>query len=123
MIGQGELRTPHAGREQEQKQYVPPPGDIITLDAQLRTFQYKIIIHRVFPTNKLLCTYKIRTEHWCDKCNNIVETLEHLFYLCPEKLVMWYQMADCLVPKLDIYPFTNMYIIFGIYNEILLFWC
>ena len=31
MIGQGELRTPHAAREQEQKQYVPPPGDIIIL--------------------------------------------------------------------------------------------
>ena len=58
----------------------------ITLDAQLRTFQYKII-HRVLPTNKLICTYKVRTEPWCEKCYNIIETLEHLFHLhvCPEK--------------------------------------
>ena len=31
MIGQGELRTPHAAREHEQKLYVPPSGDIIIL--------------------------------------------------------------------------------------------
>ena len=29
MIGQGELRTPHAAREHKQKLYVPPSGDII----------------------------------------------------------------------------------------------
>ena len=31
MIGQGELRTPHAAREHEQKLFVPPSGDIITI--------------------------------------------------------------------------------------------
>ena len=40
MIGQGELRTPHAAREQEQKQYVPPPGDIIMTTRGVLNIQY-----------------------------------------------------------------------------------
>ena len=31
MIGQGELRTPHASREHKQNLYVPPPGDILSI--------------------------------------------------------------------------------------------
>ena len=83
----------------------------ITLDAQLRTFQYKII-HRI---NYYAHT---RLDKWCDKCYNIIETLEHLFHLCPEKWALWYQVADWISPQLEIYPFINTYNIFvGIYNE------
>jgi len=78
----------------------------ITIDAKLRTFQYKII-HRVLPSNKLLNLYNIRAEPWCDNCNNIPETLEHLFHNCPDKLTLWYQVADWLAPNIDLYQFIN----------------
>ncbi len=55
-----------------------------TLDATLRTFQYKTI-HRVLPSNNLLHTYTIRAEPWCDDCNNTPETS---LYLCPHKLTL-----------------------------------
>lgn len=87
-----------------------------TLDATLRTFQYKII-HRVLPSNKLLHTYNIRAEPWCDDCNNTPETLEHLFHLCPHKLTLWYQVADWLAPNIDLYQYINTEnILLGIYN-------
>ena len=51
MIGQGELRTPHAAREQEQKHYVPPLGDIIIIVTNLggnmaRFTQFPLMITR-----------------------------------------------------------------------------
>jgi len=88
-----------------------------TLDATLRTFQYKIL-HRVLPGNKLLFIYNIKNEPWCDHCNNVEETLEHLFHLCPIKLELWYRMAEWLSPEIDLYPYINTEnIILGIYKE------
>ena len=44
MIGQGELRTPHAAREHKQKLYVPPSGDIINIEILYKKCQIKAII-------------------------------------------------------------------------------
>jgi hypothetical protein len=89
----------------------------ITPDAQLRIFQYKIL-HRTLPSNKLLHIYRIRTDPWCDKCVNTIETLEHVFHMCPVILRLWYDVADWLFPELDLYQYINTeYILLGIYKE------
>ena len=89
----------------------------ITPDAQLRIFQYKIL-HRTLPSNKLLHIYHIRSDPWCDKCINTIETLEHLFHVCPVILRLWYDVADWLFPELDLYQYVNTeHILLGIYQE------
>jgi len=89
----------------------------ITLDSQTRIFQYKII-HRILPTNSLLYTYTIRDNPWCDLCPNVMENIEHTFHICPEKLRFWYEIADWIMPEIDLYPYINTEnIILGIYKE------
>ena len=90
----------------------------VTLDSQLRVFQYKII-HRVLPTNDLLHKYQIRDNPYCDLCENIIENIEHTFHLCPKKLKLWYDLADWLLPNVDLFPFINTeHILLGIFDEI-----
>ena len=50
MIGQGELRTPHAAREHEQKLYVPPSGDIIIIKPR---YIFGFLLFIVFISNPL----------------------------------------------------------------------
>jgi hypothetical protein len=46
------------------------------------------------------------------------ENLEHLFYICPSKLKLWYDIAQWLMPLVDIYPFINSEnILLGIYKQ------
>lgn len=89
----------------------------ITIDAKLRIFQYKII-KGILPTNSLLHTYKIRENPWCERCPNIMDTLEHTLHLCPEILLLWYNMAQWLLPDVDLYQYINTEnIILGIFNS------
>ena len=89
----------------------------LTLDSQLRIFQYKII-HRTLPTNRLLHIYKIRDNPWCDNCENIIETLVHFFHLCPKKLQIWYDIAHWIFPEVDMFPYINSEnLLLGVYNE------
>ena len=52
-----------------------------TVESKLRSLQYKIL-QRILQTNKFLIIYKIN-DNLCYFCNNEIETLEHLFWLCP----------------------------------------
>ena len=63
MIGQGELRTPHAAREHKQKLYVPPSGDIII--HSYFSFSFCVVTSSVFNIPKLSEVYallKLRLE-------------------------------------------------------------
>ena len=54
----------------------------ITIDSSIRIFKYKIV-HRILPCNKLLNLYKIKEYDKCDRCPTEIETLQHMFHICP----------------------------------------
>lgn len=104
-------------REEVNWQYIFKLPRKLTLDAQLRIFQYKIL-HRTLPSNSLLHKYQLRDNPLCDVCDNIIENIEHLFHLCPTINELWYDIADWLYPLIDIYQYINTEnIILGIYLE------
>ena len=46
------------------------------------------------------------------------EDLEHLFYRCPEKMKLWYDLADRLIPEIDLYQYLNVEnILLGVFKE------
>ncbi len=88
-----------------------------TLDSQTRIFQFKTL-HRILPTNSLLYKYQIRNDPWCDHCQNVIETLEHTFHLCPSILELWYNIAEWVSPEIDLFQYINSEnIILGVYKE------
>jgi len=100
---------------------------IITLDTNLRYFQYKIL-HRIIPTNKYLTLIKIKDNDSCSFCEAHIETLLHLFVECEcvshvwRELQLW--MVSCVY--INIQTLEPQDIIFGkldedsIFNYILL---
>ena len=54
-------------------------------DPTLLWFQYRIL-HRIITTNTFLYKIKYIESNICDLCNSEPETLEHLFFDCPNVL-------------------------------------
>lgn len=67
---------------------VYPLAFTCTLESRLRIFQYKIL-HRILGVNKLLFKIKKAESPLCSFCNLQEETLEHLFWECPEIKNFW----------------------------------
>ena len=57
-------------------------------NSYLRNFQFKLL-HRIIPTNSFLFKIKLTNTNLCTFCNSQEETLEHLFFDCPEVLQFW----------------------------------
>ena len=72
----------------------------------MRAFQYKILL-RIIPTNKYLKVCNIIDNGSCYFCHSEVETIEHLFYLCPIVKELWVNLAENMRPYLDITPFYH----------------
>ena len=72
----------------------------------MRAFQYKILL-RIIPTNKYLKVCNIIDYDSCYFCHSEVETIEHLFYLCPIVKELWINLAENMKPYLDITPFLK----------------
>ena len=70
-----------------------------TVESRLRSFQYKIL-QRCLTTNQFLNICNINTE-LCYFCNKEIETLEHLFWLCPLINLFWKEVASLLKPYID----------------------
>ena len=71
-----------------------------TVETRLRSFQYKIL-QRILTTNKFLNICKIN-DNLCYFCNNEIETLEHLFWLCPVTNNFWKEVTVVLKPYIDL---------------------
>ena len=67
-----------------------------TVETKLRSFQFKIL-QRILTTNKFLNICKIN-EDLCYFCNVEIETLEHLFWLCPVINNFWKEVTAVLKP-------------------------
>ncbi len=89
----------------------------VTQDSKMRIFQYKIL-HRILPTNSLLHKYEIRDNPWCEHCPNVVDSLEHALHKCPRILSIWYEIANWLLPEVDLFQYVNTEnIILGIQDD------
>ena len=85
----------------------------VTLDTKLREFQYKLLNLIIF-TNEKLYKFKIIESLLCTFCNEEVESLEHLSYLCKISSFFWKELLSWLAVQrnkdLDI---SFMEILFG----------
>ena len=66
-----------------------------TLDTKLREFQYKIL-NRILYTNEMLFRFKKVDSPLCDFCENELETVEHLFFLCTKVRIFWEDLKAVL---------------------------
>ena len=88
----------------------------ITMDTKLRSFQYKIL-HRLIVTNKNLKLWNIKNDDKCTFCEIQVETLEHLLSDCVYSKSLWFDLAEWLLPEINMYSLVNTKnIIMGVSN-------
>ena len=59
-----------------------------TISVKLRSFQYKLLLNAI-TTNIKLFYYKIKKNKLCTFCEEVNETLYHLFYDCPYVRKIW----------------------------------
>ena len=63
-----------------------------TDDIPLRWLQFRIL-HRILPANKHLQMYGIKDTDKCRTCPLQVETLTHIFWLCPKSHKLWCDLS------------------------------
>lgn len=87
-----------------------------TIDTKSRTLQYRII-NRTLVTNKYLKLIGIKNCSHCTFCLKEEETIEHLFWACPQINNLWCELHRALLPFIDLGPLLSnvKYILFGIY--------
>ena len=67
----------------------------ITLDTELREFQYKIL-HRMCYTNVMLFKFGLSESPLCYFCNEELETLEHFCFHCEKVNTFWNELNTIL---------------------------
>ena len=72
-----------------------------TQNTKLQSFQYKIV-HHILATQKTLKMCSISETDICTFCENAVETIQHLLFNCPRVRRIWGELAEWLMPTLDI---------------------
>ena len=81
-----------------------------TIDSKMRAFQYRLLL-RIIPTNKYLKVCDIIDDDRCYFCHSEIETIEHLFFLCPLVKELWVKLAEKMKPYLDITFFLEPHIV------------
>ena len=77
-----------------------------TVKVSLRDFQYQILT-RIIPTNRFLAKCKLTPSDKCWFCKESIETIEHLFWLCPVVKTFWFQLLEILNTNVEIRSFLN----------------
>ena len=67
----------------------------VTIDTNLRIFQYKIL-NNVLYLNEKLFKFKIVSSHLCSLCNSENEIPIHLFYSCNQTKFLWSKLQELL---------------------------
>ena len=67
----------------------------MTIDTNLRMFQYKIL-KKVLYLNEKLFEFKIVSSPLCSFCNAKNKTPIHLFYSCNQTKSLWPKLQDLL---------------------------
>ena len=84
----------------------------ITRSTTLQYFPYKVT-HGYFPTNAHLNKIQIKDTNLCELCAE-VDTLDHFFIECQEKIGFWQRFFDLFTPILNNSQLTNSQILYGI---------
>ena len=87
----------------------------ITIDAQLRWFQTRLL-HRILPTNKYLHKCKIIPSALCSFCTQEEDSISHLFWSCDNVNTFWMELQLMLKdksPKCTNLAFHEKLILFG----------
>jgi len=72
----------------------------ITSDTNLRSFQYKYLMH-IVPNNEKLFIYGMTESSLCDFCSTRLESNIHLFWEFPFVQPFWTQLKNFLIEKLN----------------------
>ena len=90
-----------------------PLGRLATKESRLRLLHFKLI-HHLYPSNVLLHKMNIKDNPFCESCSE-VETLEHLFYLCPSLQGFWLYVNEIINLVLEeSFTLTTISVLFGI---------
>ena len=85
----------------------------ITLDTNLRAFQYKLL-NRIVYTNDRLCKFKIVETPLCAFCKSEEESLEHLLFHCKDTEGFWKEVLSWLaIHRKEILNFSLIDVLFG----------
>lgn len=87
-----------------------------TKDIKLQNFQYKHLF-RIIPTNKFLFKCNIEDSALCDFCSMNIQTLNHLFWECPQVQHFWSEVSNFMSSYDITITFTLHNIIFGILSS------
>lgn len=109
-----EQLLPNIASEDWKKIYLLPRK--VTLDTNLRIFQYKIL-HNVLYLNKMLYKFKKIDSPLCSFCNADDETPLHLFFSCSESKRLWNQLCNLLSHDLHLPHLMPQSSIFGYYEN------
>ena len=87
----------------------------VTVDTNLRIFQYKIL-NKVVYLNEKLFSFKKISYPLCSFCQSENETPIHLFHGCIKTNLLWYKLKEFLKTKIDLPVNTPQGAIFGFLN-------
>ena len=83
----------------------------VTIDTNLRIFQYKIL-NNVLYLNENFLNSKLFL-HFCSFCNSENETPIHLFYPCNQAKSLWYRLQELLNSEILLPQNTSQSVFFG----------
>ena len=87
----------------------------VTVDTNLRIFQYKIL-NNVLYLNEKLFSFKKISSTLCCFCQSENETPIHLFHGCIKTNLLWYKLKEFVKTKIDLPVNTPQNAIFGFLN-------
>ena len=88
----------------------------VTLDANLRMFQYKLLNNGPY-LNIMLIRFKKVDSPLCSNCNEEEETLPHLFHSCLKTKQLWTKLRQYFSQFINIPHFTPQSSILGIFDN------
>ena len=88
----------------------------VTLDANLRMFQYKLL-NNVSYLNDMLFRFKKVDSPLCSYCNEEEETPLHLFHSCLKIKQLWNRLRQCFSQFINIPLSTPQSSILGIFDN------
>ena len=88
----------------------------VTLDTNLRVFQYKLL-NRIIFTNDKLFKFKLLDSPSCTCCETNEESLEHLLFSCKITEFFWKEVLSWLaILKNERVDFSLIDVLFGKFN-------
>ena len=70
-----------------------------TCDTKIKWFQYRLI-YRTLPTNRFLSLRQIKNSSLCEFCNELEDTISHMFWECQYVQTFWSELHNLFISKL-----------------------